>query len=126
MEREDFIAFLNALEGFKPKFREFHWIDETNTMAAHKLCDMLMDMIVEFEDEFGESGFPIFGKLKFGEFFSSPDFSRTLEEAIQSLLTTVTNAGILANQEPNQCGLKALCDDFINKVNKTLFLETFK
>ena len=52
MNKSEFLSLLCTLEGFKVKFREFHW--NTNLLSEHKLCDSVMDSIVDFQDNFAE------------------------------------------------------------------------
>lgn len=126
MDKNQFMGFLNSLEGFKTKFREFHWLNETILMSEHKLCDNVMDYLKDFQDDFAEEGFSMFGKPKLGEFYSNQNYAETLEAALDELLALVMEIKLAVVDNIDYCGLSALTDVIIHNVKKSITLLTFK
>jgi hypothetical protein len=126
MDKNQFMSFLNSLEGFKTKFREFHWLNETVLMSEHKLCDTVMDYLGDFQDDFAEEGFSIFGKPSFGEFYSNANYSESLEIALNELLDLSMAIKSSVTNDIEFCSLSALTDVLIHNVRKSITLLTFK
>jgi DNA-binding ferritin-like protein len=124
MEKEEFQTLINQLEGYKTKFREFHWAAETK--QEHVVCDECITEVTEFQDQFAESGFSIFGKNQVGELV--PEFIGTTstDETILSAIADITVVKELIMDDVQFCGISAIIDEIIVKLQKFRTLLTYK
>ena len=124
MDKESFQILLNKLEGYKTKFREFHWAAETK--KEHIVCDDLISETTSFQDEFAEAGFSFFGKNQVGELNPEMIFTTTTEDTIDSLISDILSVKELVNDKIEFCGISAIIDEIIVKLNKFKTLLTYR
>ena len=85
-----------------------------------------MNNITDFQDNFAEQGFSIFGKLQIGEFIAEQSYSQTTPEALKELLVILMEAKATLIDDINFCSLSALTDDMVGKVHKFMTISTYK
>lgn len=124
METQEFKNLICSLEGFKTKFREFHW--NAISLADHKLCDGIMDSITEYQDEIAEEGFTIFDKFEMNEFIPIPQTDISINQALNSLLDLIllTKTNIFDNIDLT--GIITKLDEFIHIIRKYIYLSNFQ
>lgn len=122
MEQKEFFEFIQKLEGFKVRFKELHWNAFSN--AEHLLVDKILSEISEFQDNFAETGFTVFGKFPAGTFVALTDLivSENTKDALQELLSTMFEAKESLTSQPNLCDFSALCDEGISFTRRLIYL----
>lgn len=119
------LDFLKKLEGYRIRLREYHWNAET--MSMHTLTDNLMSDLLSIEDEIAEDMQGILGiRITPGQlipvFTLSTELEPTLKELIKETLTFKASI-----EDEEQCsGMISILDDLVHKLNKALYLESFK
>jgi len=121
MDKIKFEELLCTLEGYKTKFREFHW--NAKLMSEHKLCDDVMGSITEFQDNIAEEGFVIFGKFESNTFVASQVSSNSVVESLTELITLIGETKIDVSEDLSLCSISAICDEFIHTFRKYIYLS---
>jgi hypothetical protein len=121
MNEFQFQEFLKTLEGFKIKFREFHW--NAVTLSAHRLCDDIIDNINEHQDNIAEEGFTVFGKFGPDIFFPTQNFSSDIKSGLNELLSNLIELRTIISNENELVSIAAILDEFIHDVRKFIYLS---
>ena len=96
-------------------------------MSMHTLTDNLMSDLLSIEDEIAEDMQGILGiRISPGQlipvFTLSTELEPTLKELIKETLTFKASI-----EDEEQCsGMISILDDLVHKLNKALYLESFK
>ncbi len=117
---ENFFLALRKLEGFKIKFKELHWI--ATTKPEHDLCGEIYDALNEFQDEFAEQGFMVYGNFQPNTFIAISVYKENIFDTLKLLKSFCIAVRRLI--PANQVGQISLIDDFMGKVNKFQYLAT--
>ena len=122
--QELILDFIQKLEGYRVRLREFHWSAEK--MAAHKLTDDLMNTLITVEDDIAEDLQGFLGiRIKVGTLVpilpTATDIKSLLQVIIQETLTLRASIDGI----PELVGIVSMLDDLIHSMNKSLYLETF-
>lgn len=131
-EKQDNTCILNficILEGYRIRFREYHW--STDTMASHKLCDDIMSALLNYEDQLAEEFQGIINyRIKPGTIKPIMNVSENsgIIEALNCLVTDIINLkkSIQRLQNINYDGILNIIDDMIHTINTFKYLATFK
>lgn len=121
---EAVLEFLKKLEGYRIRFREFHW--NAQKMSMHNLTDDIMSELLKLEDEIAEDMQGLLGiRIKVGmlvpELPDTADFNKTLVKLLEDVLTM--KASIEDVKEA--CGMISMLDDIVHFINKSFYLGSF-
>lgn len=122
--QELILDFIQKIEGYRVRLREFHWSAEK--MAAHKLTDDLMNTLVSVEDDIAEDLQGFLGiRIKPGTIVPILTDAADLRSLIQIILKETLTLRACIDDIPELSGIVSLLDDLIHSMNKSLYLETF-
>ena len=121
--KESFIEILNKLNGFKIVFKELHWLTKNN--SAHLLFDTVYDAIHEFQDNFAEEGFTIYGLPEKNSIFTIQIYDEESQnlEGLKSFLMEIKSEISLVNIDGSFDGMIKLCNGFLHSINKFIYLS---
>ena len=120
--RKDLLNYICSLHGYLIRTKEIHWSTDSN--AEHLLCDEIMDLVRDNEDELAESAMGLYGeKIKVGELKPYLPDAEELRPMLKELLReTVTIKKRLNKDE--EAGLCNILDDIIAGAQKYLYRST--
>lgn len=118
METQKFLNYLNVLEGFKTVLKEQHWLAET--LNNHQLVDNVLSSLNQFQDNFAEEGFIVFGTFAKNSFYSVKIANEDFEIILNKLTNLITN---IREDSLDFPGILAICDEFIHTLNKYKYLN---
>ena len=121
-KKNDITDFLSALEGYHQVCKMIHW--STINKAQHTLVDEIDGEILGFEDRIAECAMGILDtSFGFGDLKALLPNSKELEFVIKELQKDLFDLrGKL--QEPQECGLINIIDEFIEKTCSWTYLQT--
>ena len=122
------LNFICKLEGYRIRFREYHW--SAKTMTLHKLCDDIMSSLLDYEDQIAEE---FQGNINYriqpGTIrpILIEDASAGINKTLQILLTDIIafKKQIKNCGDDNYDGMLNIIDDMIHKINTFKYLGTF-
>lgn len=122
--QELILDFIQKLEGYRVRLREFHWSAEK--MAAHKLTDDLMNTLVTVEDDIAEDLQGFLGiRIKVGTLVPVLPTATDIKSLLQVIIKETLTLRASIDGIPALTGIVSLLDDLIHSMNKSLYLETF-
>jgi len=122
--RKDLMDYICSLHGYLIRLKEIHWSTDSN--SEHLLCDEIMDMVRECEDELTESAMGLYGeKVKVGDLKPYLPNAEELKPMLKELVgETVTMKKKLSKDI--EAGLCNILDDIIASAQKYMYRSTQK
>jgi len=122
--KKELMDYICSLHGYLIRLKEIHWSTDSN--AEHLLCDEVMDMVSECEDEFTESAMGLYDvKVKVGDLRPYLPNAEELKPMLKELIgETVAMKKSLSKD--TEAGLCNILDDIISQANKFIYRTTQK
>lgn len=122
--KKETISFLNYLEGYWIRTREIHWSTDNN--AIHKLCDEIMDGLLDYLDKIAESAMGMYDdKIQIGEFLPELPNGKSLMPMLNEL-TKDTLSYKNSLKTPEADGIKNILDEILAFADKYKYRSTQK
>lgn len=122
LTKENAVEFLSSLEGYHQQLKMLHWGADKH--AKHILTDEIDGEVLSFEDEIAEMAMGFLNeKITDGLKALLPE-NKELRGLLDELIEEVVKFEDEATEKENR-GIVSTCDDFIGKLNKYKYLETF-
>jgi hypothetical protein len=122
--RKDLMDYICSLHGYLIRLKEIHW--STSSNAEHLLCDEIMDMVRDREDEFTESAMGLYGeKVKVGDLKPYLPNAEELKAMLKELVSETVAVKRKLNKE-TEAGLCNVLDEIICQANKFMYRTTQK
>ena len=122
--RKDLLDYICSLHGYLIRLKEIHW--STSSNAEHLLCDEVMDMVGECEDELAESAMGLYGvKIKVGELKPHLPNAEELKAMLRELVGETIEMKRKLSKD-SEAGLCNVLDDVICQANKFMYRSTQK
>ena len=122
--RKDLLDYICSLHGYLIRLKEIHWSTDSN--SEHLLCDEIMGMVRDCEDEFTESAMGLYGeKVKIGDLKPLLPNAEDLKQMLQELLGETVEMKKKLSKD-NEAGLCNILDDIIASAYKFMYRTTQK
>ena len=116
--------YICSLHGYLIRLKEVHW--STNSNAEHLLCDEIMDMVRDCEDELTESAMGLYGeKVKVGDLKPYLPNAEELKPMLKELVGETVTMKKKLNKDI-EAGLCNILDDIIASAQKYMYRSTQK
>ena len=116
--------YICSLHGYLIRLKEIHWSTDSN--SEHLLCDEVMDMVRDCEDEINESAMGIYGeKVKVVDFKPYLHNSDELKPMLKELVDETIAIKRRLNKD-SEAGLCNVLDEIICQANKFMYRTTQK
>lgn len=116
--------YICSLHGYLIRLKEIHWSTDSN--SEHLLCDEIMDMVRDCEDELTESAMGLYNdKVKVGDLKPLLPNSVSLKPMLKELVGETIAIKKALNKE-TEAGLCNVLDDIICQANKYMYRTTQK
>lgn len=116
------IAYINKLHGYKTAVKNLHW--SAKNMSEHKLCDDIISLIDDNEDEIAEICQGIHKQIKLNELKPIQYKIVSTDKLLYDLLND-TNEFLNKLNGKRYIGLKSVLENFISELNKFKYLIRF-
>ena len=122
--RKDLLDYICSLHGYLIRLKEIHWSTDSN--SEHLLCDEIMGIVRDCEDEFTESAMGLYGeKVKIGDLKPLLPNAEDLKQMLQELLGETVEMKKKLSKD-NEAGLCNILDDIIASAYKFMYRTTQK
>lgn len=122
--RKDLMDYICSLHGYLIRLKEIHWSTDSN--SEHLLCDEIMDMVRECEDELTESAMGLYGeKVKVGDLKPYLPNAEELKPMLKELVGETVTMKKKLNKDI-EAGLCNILDDIIASAQKYMYRSTQK
>lgn len=118
------LDFCNELFGSYFRIREIHW--NTHKMAKHKLCDDVMDSIIEYVDKLSEGMIGLEQRPGFDILKPVIPTSVDLTEILKVLRNKAQYLEQSLSSNSDYVGMVNILDDLITDLNEYVYLSTFE
>lgn len=118
------LDYIEQCEGWKVAIKGLHW--GADNLSQHKLCDDIAGDISDFEDLVSEVEQSISGKIE-PNGFTPKSYEVTSLKAFVSDVITKSQEFLskLEDMDKKYIGIKAECEAFIGKMQRSLYLVNF-
>lgn len=122
--RKELMDYICSLHGYLIRLKEIHWSTDSN--SEHLLCDEIMDMVRDCEDEFTESAMGLYGeKVKVGDLKPYLPNAESLKPMLKELIDETIAIKKRLSRD-TEAGLCNVLDDIICQANKFMYRTTQK
>lgn len=122
LTKENAVEFLSSLEGYHQQLKMLHWGADKH--AKHILTDEIDGEVLSFEDEIAEMVMGFLNEKIIDGLKALLPENKELRGLLDELIEEVVKFEDEATEKENR-GIVSTCDDFIGKLNKYKYLETF-
>ncbi len=122
--KKELMDYICSLHGYLIRLKEIHWSTDSN--AEHLLCDEVMDMVSECEDEFTESAMGLYDeKVKVGDLRPYLPNAEELKPMLKELIGE-TIAMKKSLSKDTESGLRSILNIIIRESDKFMYRTTQK
>ena len=116
--------YICSLHGYLIRLKEIHWSTDSN--SEHLLCDEIMDMVRDCEDEFTESAMGLYDeKVKVGDLKPYLPNAESLKPMLKELVDETIAMEKSLNKD-TEAGLRSVLEEIICQANKFMYRTTQK
>jgi hypothetical protein len=122
--RKELMDYICSLHGYLIRLKEIHWSTDSN--SEHLLCDEIMDMVRDCEDEFTESAMGLYDeKVKVGDLKPYLPNAESLKPMLKELVDETIAMEKSLNKD-TEAGLRSVLEEIICQANKFMYRTTQK